>query len=95
MSERNTEIIKRTFQKEVMNPQSNLHMFAGDFDLVQLGFFNIETGEISPHKPITILNGQQILNSMMKGVYNESIPTKQTPFRETVQQDRAERTPKK
>jgi uncharacterized protein YprB with RNaseH-like and TPR domain len=60
-----------------MNPQSNLNLFAADFDLVQIGFFDIETGELSPHKPITVINGQQVLNAMMKGIANEALSTKQ------------------
>jgi hypothetical protein len=52
--------------------------------LVQIGFFDIETGEISPHKPITIINGQQVLNSMMKGIANEALPTKQKKIGEKV-----------
>lgn len=70
ITESNTEIAKRAFQKEVMNPQSDLHIFAPDFDLVQIGYYDPTKGELIPQKPIILLNAQALLNLQYKGVQN-------------------------
>jgi hypothetical protein len=85
MSERNVEIIKRQFKKEVMNPQSNLHIFPEDYDLVQIGFMDNETGLISPHTPVLVLSANSVYRSLMKGVSNEGLQAEQAQISKTVQ----------
>lgn len=84
MLNRHEEDVKRALKSEVQNPQSNLSKFASDFDLVQIGSMDLETGEISSHRPITIMNCQHAVMQTI-GENHERIPTEQAPISKKVQ----------
>jgi hypothetical protein len=60
-----------------MNPQSNLHIFAPDFDFVYIGMYDEETGELIPDEKRTVANAQQLLNYSYTKEGND-VPRKET-----------------
>lgn len=58
--------IIRGFKKNVMNPNSNLNIFPGDYDLMRIGTFNPETGTIEPMTPQFVVSAQELYNEVLR-----------------------------
>lgn len=60
----------RSFQDEINNKESEISKHADDYDLYTIGTYDENTGIISPHQPLQIAVGKQLIYRNGQGDQN-------------------------
>lgn len=59
----NDESTVRALKEMLLGSQSTVSKYPGDYDLMCLGYFDVENGEILAETPTLVVNCEEVLNA--------------------------------